>query len=55
MKTESILCGLGYTLAATIILMETGAINSLAANIMAVLGAAPVGWWCAHCDRMERR
>lgn len=55
MKTESILCGLGYTLAATIILVETGAIDSWIANVAAVLGAAPVGWWCARCDQMERR
>jgi membrane associated rhomboid family serine protease len=55
MKPESILCIIGYAIAAMIILSATGSVDSWQAHILGALGAIPLGYWCAHCDMMERR
>jgi hypothetical protein len=55
MKPESVLCLVGYAIAATIIVSATGTADSWQAHVLSCLGAMPIGYWCAHCDQMEGR
>lgn len=57
MKLESTICMLGYLWVSIAVLseMEHFGPESWPYQLLAALGAMPLGYWCAHCDMREAR